>query len=106
MRVAGGCASTMPIGDGMSRSPRASWMRRLQRLPEDRMSEAKWRRYARLTGPKLGADIYEEIEFHLQILTDRNIALGMDHDAARAKAILEFGDLAKARDEMMKIGTS
>src|SRR4051812_16739780 len=70
------------------------------------MPEAKWRRYARFAGPKLDADITEEIEFHIQILTDRNIARGLAPDAARAQAITEFGDLTRARDAMMAIGTS
>jgi predicted permease len=70
------------------------------------MSDAKWRRYARLTGPRLDADINDEIEFHIQVLTDRNIARGMTPDAARAHAITEFGNLDKAREEMMAIGTS
>jgi predicted permease len=68
--------------------------------------ESKWRRYARITGPRLDADIRDEIEFHLQILTDRNIARGMTPDAARAQAITEFGDLARAREAMMEIGQS
>jgi predicted permease len=70
------------------------------------MSEAKWRRYSRFTGPRLDADIRDEIEFHLAILTDRNIARGMTPEAARIQALNEFGNLAKAREEMMEIGTT
>src|SRR4051812_27780616 len=81
--------------------------RRRRRPPEaGDMTESKWRRYARLTGPRLEADIGDEIEFHLQELIDKHLARGDTPDAARAKAIREFGDLARAREAMMEIGTS
>ena len=70
------------------------------------MTESKWRRYARLTGQKLDADISDEIEFHLQILADKHVARGATPEAARAQAIKDFGDLARAREAMMAIGES
>lgn len=70
------------------------------------MTEPMWRRYERLTGPDLDADIRDEIEFHIQLLADKHVACGCSPEDARRRAIAEFGDMARAREMCMEIGTN
>jgi putative ABC transport system permease protein len=70
------------------------------------MAESKWRRYHRVTGPDLDADIRDEIEFHLQTIIDKYVARGLTADAARIRAVADFGDVASAREACMEIGES
>src|SRR5215217_4995232 len=70
------------------------------------MTESKWRRYGRIAGPDLDADIRDEIEFHLQTLADKHIARGALPDVARTRALAEFGDLNRAREACMEIGAT
>src|ERR1044071_4492900 len=67
------------------------------------MAESKWRRYARLTGPDVAADVDDEMEFHIQILADRYERQGHSPEEARTMAIREFGDRASARDACVEI---
>src|SRR3954464_14735839 len=99
MPAGGAFASTTRIGGGTSPSPRASSTRPRPRPPE-RTMEPKWRRYARLTGPKLEADVRDEIDFHLQKLADKYVAAGATPEAAQVQAINEFGDITRAREAM------
>ncbi|MDX1393243.1 MAG: ABC transporter permease [Gemmatimonadota bacterium] len=50
--------------------------------------EARWRA---LRGGRFEADMDEEIRFHLEHATQRNIERGMDPDGARRAAVREFG---------------
>jgi putative ABC transport system permease protein len=67
------------------------------------MSDFKWRRYARFLGPDLRADIDDEMEFHIQMIAAKHVAAGLSPDAARRKAVSEFGDLERARETCMRI---
>jgi predicted permease len=67
------------------------------------MSEAKWRRYARVTGTNLRADIDDEMEFHIQILAERFAREGHSPEEARAMAVREFGNRQRASDECVEI---
>ena len=67
------------------------------------MGEAKWRRYSRFLGPDPRADVDEELEFHIQMIAARYVAAGMSPDAARHRALDEFGDLERARETCMHI---
>jgi putative ABC transport system permease protein len=58
--------------------------RRLFRLP--------WR-----TRRQIGADVDEELRFHLDMRIDELRALGMSLDAARVEAMRQFGDIEDAR---------
>ena len=58
--------------------------RRLFRLP--------WR-----TRRDISADVDAELAFHIDARTQALLASGMDRDAARARALREFGDVADAR---------
>src|SRR3954468_19723647 len=70
------------------------------------MAEQKFRRYDRVAGPDLAADVRDEIEFHVHLLTQKYIARGLPAEAARTRAITEFGDMARARETCMAIGES
>jgi predicted permease len=59
-------------------------MRRLFRLP--------WR-----TRRQIGADVDEELRFHLDMRVDELRALGMSAEAARREAVRQFGDIEDAR---------
>ena len=67
------------------------------------MSEAKWRRYARVTGMNLRADVDDEMEFHIQILAERFAREGHPPEEARAMAVREFGNRQRASDECVQI---
>lgn len=69
------------------------------------MSEAKWRRYARLTGSDPAGDVDDEMNFHIQTLTERYVQLGHTPEEARAMAVKEFGNRERARDEIIAIDT-
>src|SRR5688572_11580444 len=68
------------------------------------MSEPMWRRYGRLWGPNVRADIDDEMDFHVQTRADRYTREGMAPADARARAEREFGDMARAKRECRDIG--
>jgi putative ABC transport system permease protein len=68
------------------------------------MREAMWRRYGRLWGPNVRADVDDEIDFHVQTRADRYVREGMSPADARARAEREFGDMAWAKRECRDIG--
>ncbi len=53
----------------------------------------KWRRYLRLFGPDLEADIQDELSFHIDAKTREFIERGMRPEEARERAARHFGDL-------------
>jgi putative ABC transport system permease protein len=62
------------------------------------MSDApRWRRYLRFVRPNPAADVDDEIGFHVTMRVERNLALGMTPEAARADALERFGDVAAVR---------
>ena len=70
-------------------------------MPRDPM----WRRYDRLSGPDIPADVDEELEFHVQTLAER-IAReeGVAAEEARRRAEAAFGDRARAAAACRDIG--
>jgi hypothetical protein len=52
-----------------------------------------WRRYARFFGPDPGADVKDELRFHLETKIDDLVNQGWPRDAARQEAERQFGDL-------------
>src|SRR5688572_33334283 len=68
------------------------------------MSEPMWRRYGRLWGPNVRADVDDEIDFHVQTRADRYVRAGMSATDARVRAEREFGDMARAKRECRDIG--
>ena len=51
-----------------------------------------WRRYARLLGPDPGADVKDELEFHLECVVDELVAQGWSLGDARREAARRFGN--------------
>jgi predicted permease len=63
-----------------------------------------WRRYLRMTGSDVRADLEEELRFHIEMRTEELIARGMDPERARTEAERRLGDLRGIREECMEIG--
>ena len=63
-----------------------------------------WRRYLRLWGPDVAADVDEELTFHLEERTEELIENGWSPEAARQEAQRLFGDLQSVRSECTEIG--
>ena len=63
-----------------------------------------WRRYLRLRGTDVRADVADELEFHIDMIASRLMAEGVPPDQARARAKEEFGDFERARAQCERIG--
>ena len=61
-----------------------------------------WRRYLRFLRPDPVADVDDELEFHLTMRIERNVALGMPPDDARREALSRFGDLSEVRHSLVE----
>lgn len=59
-----------------------------------------WRRYARLFGPDPGADVEDELRFHLECKIDELVRQGLSPEQARREAARGFGDMRA----LMQIG--
>ena len=62
---------------------------------------AKWRRYLRFWRPDLGADVDDEIAFHVHERIDDLVARGMNPAAARDEAMRLFGDLQRIKHDCL-----
>ena len=62
----------------------------------------RWRRYLRFIRPDIAADVDEELEFHVAMRVERNVALGMTPDEARREALARFGDVARVRHALVQ----
>jgi predicted permease len=71
------------------------------------MTDDRTRRPFRLAlGAKhLKRDVDQEIEFHIAMRTQALVAQGVDPEAARERAIAQFGDSAAVREECVTIDT-
>jgi predicted permease len=70
-------------------------------MSDDPRRSPRWRRYLRLGQPNVRADVDDELAFHLDMRTERNIALGMSPDEARREAEQRFGGVAPVRDVLV-----
>ncbi len=50
-------------------------------------------------GARIGAEVDDELAFHLEMRTQRLIAAGMSPDAASAEALRQFGDIDSVRQD-------
>ena len=66
--------------------------------------EATWRRYVRLWGPNVSADIDDEMECHVDLRASELERRGLTRAQARARALEEFGDMTRAKAECRTIG--
>src|SRR5205085_1676087 len=57
----------------------------------------KWRRYLRFWRANVVADVDDELAFHVDARTQELCDAGLEHNAARAQALREFGDLDDTR---------
>ena len=66
-------------------------------------SAPRWRRYLRFWGRNLGADLDDELRFHLEMREQEYRAAGMSAAEARAAVIERFGDVARVRESCSDI---
>lgn len=67
------------------------------------MTESKWRRYVRFWRSNVGADVDDELRFHLDERVESLVAGGLTSDDARRRAEEEFGNLEAARRGLREI---
>lgn len=63
-----------------------------------------WRRYLRLWGPDVEADVRDELEFHIDMRTDELVEQGWTREEARQEALRLFGNEHHVRQECAGIG--
>jgi predicted permease len=63
-----------------------------------------WRRYLRLFGPDVAADVDDELRFHLEMRTEELIAGGWSPESARQEAVRLFGDVREISSECRRLG--
>jgi putative ABC transport system permease protein len=66
---------------------------------------ATWRRYLCFWGPRAGADVDDELRFHIEMRVRDYMARGMTEDEARAATARRLGDLGTSRAECLTITT-
>jgi putative ABC transport system permease protein len=57
----------------------------------------KWHRYLRFWRSNVGADVDDELAFHVDARAQELREAGMEAAAARARAVAEFGDVERTR---------
>lgn len=62
-----------------------------------------WRRWVRIWRRMPEADVDAEMRFHLEARAEELVASGLSTEAARARALADFGDLASVRAELVAI---
>ncbi len=63
-----------------------------------------WRRYLRLFGPDVDADVDDELQFHLVMRTEELEGKGWSPEAARQEATRLFGDVREVASECRRLG--
>ena len=63
-----------------------------------------WRRYLRFFGPDVGADVRDELRFHLETKTSELIDQGRSPEEARREAMRQFGDVREVSALCQRIG--
>lgn len=71
-------------------------------MPNPVPEPPRWRRYLRLLGPDVAADIDDELRFHLEQRAAEYITQGMSSEDAERAARARFGDVAGVRRELME----
>lgn len=72
--------------------------------PDDAVRVPAWRRYVRFWGPRVDADVDDELAFHLEMRVRDFISRGMSERDARAAASNRLGNLRGARATCLTIG--
>src|SRR5438309_5301649 len=63
-----------------------------------------WRRYLRFFGPDVGADVHDELRFHLEAKTSELIGQGRSPEDAKREAMRQFGDVEEISTLCLRIG--
>jgi putative ABC transport system permease protein len=63
-----------------------------------------WRRYLRFFGPNVGADVRDELRFHIEAKTSELIDQGRSPEEARCEAMRQFGDVTEVSALCRRIG--
>jgi hypothetical protein len=63
----------------------------------------KWRRYLRFWRSDVAADVDDELRFHFDTRIEELVAQGLSREAARARAVAEFGDVDAVRAGLVEI---
>ncbi|HXD49607.1 MAG TPA: ABC transporter permease, partial [Gemmatimonadaceae bacterium] len=80
-------------------------MRDPEGLPPRAHEASTWRRYLHFWRTRVAADVDDELRFHVEMLVQRNRALGMSPDEARSAAERRLGDLARHSGECVVIAS-
>jgi predicted permease len=67
------------------------------------MSSPSWRRYLRFWGTDVGADVDDELRFHIESRVQEYVAQGLTPEAARAEAVRRFGNVAAVQQSCAEI---
>src|SRR5687768_15634606 len=73
---------------------------RTERFDDETPPEPAWRRYLRFRGTDVGADVRDELAFHLEGLVEELRAQGMSDADARRAAHARFGDVGQVAASM------
>src|ERR1051326_7347702 len=65
-----------------------------------RGDSAKWHRYLRFWRANVGADVDDELAFHIEARVQELRECGLSADAARSEALREFGDIEQMRNTL------
>jgi len=63
-----------------------------------------WRRYLRMLGSDIPADVDDELRYHLEMRARELTGSGLAPELAREEALRQFGDLRRVRRELLAIG--
>ena len=75
----------------------------MSELPNGKRSSPAWRRYQRFWGADPVGDVDAELEFHVASRTEELMKEGLVPDAARQRALTEFGDVPAVRREVRQL---
>ena len=63
-----------------------------------------WRRYLRFFGPDVGADVEDELRFHLEMRAEELVEEGWSPEAARQEAQRLFGNVREVASDCRRVG--
>jgi putative ABC transport system permease protein len=79
--------------------------RPVDEAPPGARGAAMWRRYLHFWGPRVEADVDEELAFHVAMRVREEMARGVAEGEARAAALRRLGDVDAARAACVAIGS-
>src|SRR5258708_617976 len=67
------------------------------------MKAGKGRLFKPLNRAEIGGEVEAELRFHLELLTQEHLQLGLTVEEARASALRRFGDVEQIKDQCVEI---